>query len=411
MSKIIQLLLLSFIFRLCSADQVVLSPGASFTETLSSEPEIVKVLRVTRHGTTAGFFAFYPGEWTAYNIPDPNAEEELELSALGMGQCWSSGANLAMKFDSFVKDAVQSKSFEMNVGPKKKTLTCGTQFLYGMSQKIPYIGLYSDPLVAEAFEDNGKCFDCSSSSAFPFIKSQLLSPKDNTQDFSEQMIIHPEAFLDLDESCPKAFAFYGGDFDYEVPQEDIEYILELSGYTMDNEKIDLIIDSIPNTYSKHLMHHLPSLNFSEKLLKMAENIMSGEEKRPIIKYISEANSNNWAIVSVFARNILNDIRSKIENESQVILYTVHNNNGIGLLMLLKGLPHENLQEYQVNLAANLDIIVYRDPATGTKFVNVEINGNATEIWECGLDCPFEEFVSLMEAKSQLGGDLSVFCNK
>jgi hypothetical protein len=62
------------------------------------------------------------------------------------------------------------------------------------------------------------------------------------------------------------------------------------------------------------------------------------------------------------------------------------------------------------LASTFEVLLFENPNTGTKYVQVQWNGEVIPIRDCGQMCELENFISLLDVYLELGGDLKELCS-
>lgn len=376
-------------------EQVVLTQDSETSKNVN----LVKLITLFRHGAATAERKLFENEWKAYKIEGPDEGEGL-LTALGFGQCWSAGSYMKLRYSEFFEEISKTSSYEINIGPKKKSKLCSQYIWEGIQERVPYIGIYEADLVREAFELRGNCEKCPEMLAFPFENSQTLTeeakPKTNLN-----FVTHPNTFIDQDDTCYdiKKLSYKETD---PIPMEDLEYIRGL-----DSENAEFTSINAMRSVGKHLYHNLPSLDISEELTKRAYQSIF-QEPKGILAYFTHEQKLKWGFQALFARNIMKDLMGKISNGNDWVSYMIHDNNFLAFLVFMIGYDQE-MADYGFGFASSLNFEIYEETSTGEKFVKMNKDGEVLEMADCGIECPIDQFQELIEQYSVLGGDLDAIC--
>lgn len=398
-------------FRLSSSSVTSTSTttsSASSEEKGKEKPELVQLFVYSRHGAATDYHFLYDGEWKPYKIQRTDDFHE-KLTPLGAAQCWSMGRRLAMDFSDFVDSSIESESFLLNTINLNKNRKCTNYMWFGIQNFIPNIGHFSDEVVADAMSKRGNCYNCFSDSQFPFEESQEVSEDLNNSDYwTDNIQVHPMNFLDYDDVCKTKEKFLDLSTD-NLPLSDVKLIKKISPYYQHN---DFDAYSVIQELFKHLYHGIPLEhgleNATDMFVKRSLKLKDGITERFLVS-ILDVHENKWTLPALYARAIIKEMREKLDSQDYALnIYPVHNNNLISLIIFLIGAKSER-EHYITYYASTALILVFYDSESDSKYVNLRFKGEDLEIRDCGFDCDYDTFLSLLDEYSELGGDLKEFC--
>lgn len=333
-----------------------------------------------------------------------------QLTPLGEAQCWSIGRHLAEEYPELMEEIIENEDYVFNLIRLRKQKRCSNFIWYGINNYIPFIGLFSDNGIAEqTIEEKGRCYHCDSDSHFPYDLSQELSEgTSNNSEKPRKVKMHPEKFLDLDDSCKTRFKFLCLEVD-PLPLSDVALFKKATTYFR--------IEDWDAYYAvqmlfKHLNHNLPLEHglekVSETFLNRARRMKDGNTEC-FTESILNVVDYNWVLPALFSRTLIKDLITNLESQdAKANFYVSHNNNVLSLLVYFLG-AKEGLSVYTVYYASRLVLEVYEHPTTGKKYVQLKWNDTTMDIRDCEGLCEFDQFKSLLHTYTKLGGDLKEWC--
>lgn len=396
-------------FLVHSEDTSSSSSSSSENAVESKGENIVQIFTISRHGTaTQVGKPFVPDEYTAYKIEDKDFRDHELLTALGGGQCWSIGKNLNSKYPAIFNEEIFDKTkANFHLYYEQKSIKCSHFLEDGMRGITTDIGVYSYPLVREAFEEHGNCPDCFSDSAFPFDESQLIA------EFSDSDVL---GFSDSSiHMIDQLFSDHQIDFlDWNGECENIEDLYEYKsckGLSIQDRK-RLFIDPSSEDYtgthtlygaSKHFYHKLPNFGLSKK----AYNLLANEDWDFAEGDFTLFYDGPLVASYVHALAISKRLLKQLETGKLWNGYLVHNNNIAALLVLLLG-KNQDKSYYYPYYATTVELLVKSDEE-GDLYVILSKDNTHLKMKECQMKCPIAKFKEILQSIVDHEDDAVKFC--
>lgn len=376
--------------------------------------ELVQVFVYSRHGASTDSAFLYKGEYEPYHIKQDWSDLE-HITALGKAQCWALGRHLAVYYPDFVTDSIESQSILFNTINLTKNKICTHFFWYGILNYTPNIGHFENQIVKKAIKRKGNCHNCTLSSQFPYAKSQMLSEgTENLEMDSEIMKFHPREFLDLDDSCKSKKMFLNLTVE-NLPKKDVQIISRMSpAFRLSNsDASDFNTFNAIMFLAKHLYHNLPMeyglQNISPIYVKRALMFRDGLTEGYLKSYL-DVKESSWTIPALYARTLIKDLKNNLLSfENMLNIYVIHNNNLANLIIFLLG-ARNKLRYYISWFASSVNLLVWKNKTTGEKYIEFRLDEELVNMRTCESFCEYEDFISLLEAYEELGGDLKEWCD-
>jgi hypothetical protein len=301
-----------------------------------------------------------------------------------------------------------------NIVEMIKSRKCADYIWFGMQDYLPFIGFFSDSLVQDAFMRHANCHSCYSDTQFPYEDSQSYPGSysdginENNEQKTDNFEVHPWNFLNLKDECKTVYKFLCDDVK-EITEDDVFIIKSICS----NLKTLWSAYHALQIIHKHLYH---GLSMTENDLKYLSETFVGRALQLkdsttdcYVKSILSVHKTHWTLPAIFSRALLEDLISKLGQDTEMLMYMAHDINLVGLLAFLYG-DNNDLADIITYYTSHLELEVLYSSSRDKKYVRMSYNGKSLAFRTCGETCELSELLELMSGYTELGGDLKEFCD-